>query len=154
MKRSAALAPAAYPFRSNAPGLKATKPLRSKPQPKANEDQLARWERMRAIGCIACLQNVRFGLAPAPLNFDNRLEIQHHLSGRRRRGHDDTVCLCTLHHQGNRLPDPSMGYKAHARLYGPSFGKEPSRFREMYGNEDAQLAYQERLLAGESVTHA
>jgi len=122
-------------------GLARTGRLVAKPRPKANAAQVTRWDRMREIGCIACRMNARYGFTTTPLNLNNKLEMQHLLSGGRRRGHDYTVCLCEFHHQGKRLPHPEMGYRQHAVLYGPSFGRELTRFRQLYGREDEQLVY-------------
>jgi hypothetical protein len=107
--------------------------------------QAARFEAMRALGCIACRMNAGHGLPTATFG-SNNLEIQHLLSGGRRIGHDATVCLCHYHHQGKRLPVEGDGYCAHGIVFGPSFGHEPSAFRLFYGREAEQLEYQNALL--------
>lgn len=131
-------------------GIARTGHLVAKPRPRANAAQVTRWDRMREIGCIACCMNARYGYSVAPVNIMNPMEMQHLLSGGRRRGHDDTIALCHWHHQGKRMPSAEMGYKQQAVLYGPSFGHEPTRFRQLYGREDEQLVYQNRLLASSS----
>ncbi|MGH8159302.1 MAG: Ref family recombination enhancement nuclease [Rhodanobacter sp.] len=127
--------------------------IRAKARPRANAAQVERWVEMKAIGCIACLLNGAHGLGIAPVSPDNPLEIQHMLSGTRRIGHDATVCWCHYHHQGKRLPHPAIGYRDHASLYGPSFGHEPNRFREMYGSDKAQMERQRELLANFGAQH-
>jgi hypothetical protein len=117
---------------------------------KATKAQAARWNDMRARGCVACHVNaVDHGLARA--SYAQGLEIHHLLSGGRRRGHDDTVCLCRYHHQGDILPYPEAGYGEHAKRFGPSLGREPRRFREFYGSDDELLAYQNLMLDGAEV---
>jgi hypothetical protein len=112
----------------------------------ATKAQKQRWAAARVRGCVACHLNlVEKGLARA--SYANDLEIHHLLSGGRRRGHDETICLCTYHHQGARLPYPDHGYEEHADAFGPSFGREPRRFREVYGTDDQLLAYQEIMIA-------
>lgn len=118
---------------------------RSRSTGKPTKAQVLRWDAMRARGCVAChLNTVDHGMARASYAHD--LEIHHLLSGGRRRGHDDTVCLCTYHHQGARLPYPDHGYEEHAKVFGPSFGREPRRYREFYGTDDQLLAYQQVML--------
>lgn len=112
---------------------------------KPTKAQRERWDAMRARGCVAChLNGVDHGLARASYGRD--LEIHHLLSGGRRIGHHATVCLCHFHHQGKRLPYPDHGYEEQARKFGPSLGREPRRFREVYGADDGLLAYQDHML--------
>ena len=105
-----------------------------------------RFHMMRKRGCIACLMNRARGIATATFAKKD-LEIHHLLRGGVRLGHHATVCLCHYHHQGKRLPFLDQGYKAQAAIFGPSLGREPRRFRAMYGDNDALLAYQEAALA-------
>lgn len=122
------------------------KGLTASRRPVATKAQKKRWADARARGCVACHLNlVEKGLARA--SYANDLEMHHLLSGGRRRGHDETICLCTYHHQGARLPYPDHGYDEHAKAFGPSFGREPRRFREVYGTDDQLLAYQEIMIA-------
>lgn len=96
------------------------------------------------------------GFSAAPISLENGVEMQHLLSGGVRIGHTETVALCHWHHQGKKMPDPTLGYKAQALLYGPSFGHELRRFRELYGTESQQLAMQNELLrlrAGGELDH-
>lgn len=128
--------------------LKAGKGLRRRAhstEPPSPLDQV-RFHMMRKRGCIACMMNRARGIATAAFG-RNELEIHHLLSGGVRIGHHATVCLCHFHHQGKRLPFLDQGYKAQAAIFGPSLGREPRRFRAMYGDNDALLAYQEAALA-------
>ena len=110
--------------------------------------QASRFERMRELGCIACRIGRSIGI-PTAMFGSNGLEIHHLLSGGRRIGHDATICLCHYHHQAKFLMFPDQGYCAHALIFGPSLEHEPNAFRMVYGREDAQLAYQNALLAGD-----
>jgi hypothetical protein len=112
---------------------------------RATKAQKARWADCRARGCVAChLNMVDHGMPRA--SYANDLEMHHLLSGGRRRGHDETICLCHYHHQGKRLPYPENGYDEHSKVFGPSLGREPRRFREFYGTDDELLAYQQVML--------
>jgi hypothetical protein len=136
LKRYAAMTPGARRMRQ------------SRSTGKPTKAQSSRFEAMRELGCIACRMNAKHGLPTATFG-GNGLEIHHLLSGGRRMGHDATVCLCHFHHQAKRLPIEGEGYCAHARIFGPSLEHEPNAFRLMYGREEEQLAYQNRLLAGQ-----
>lgn len=104
-----------------------------------------RWAEARARGCVACHVNeAEQGRVRASYALD--LEIHHLLSGGRRRGHSATVCLCHFHHQGKRLVYTDVGYRDHATIYGPSFGHEPRRFREVYGTDDQLLDRQNAMI--------
>jgi Recombination enhancement, RecA-dependent nuclease len=114
-----------------------------KPPAKPTAAQKARWEAMKQIGCVACRQ---YRVA-AP----NDLEI-HHLNeggqaGRKRRGHDFTVCLCQWHHQGIR--PAGMGGRDTEWSYGPSLKLASKDFRRTFGTDDQLLEYQNGLIAGE-----
>jgi len=151
LKSSSALKRTAFPsstlrLQSPSPSFKTSTGLRTNPKPKPTVDDVLRWTIMREIGCIACLLNHAYGFSTAPISDGNPLEIQHNLSGGFRIGHSDTVCLCHFHHQAKRLPDPTLGYLVQAKMYGPSFGKELRRFRELYGTEAEQLSRQNELI--------
>ena len=110
---------------------------------KATPQQAARWALMRKIGCVACLINMQIGLKVTRM----ALEHHHHTSGGIRIGHDNSVELCRHHHQGDKFPMIDAGYKANAAAYGPSYGREPARFRLIYGTDDELLEFQNALLA-------
>lgn len=99
--------------------------------PKPSKADLARWDKLYGIGCIACK---KFGYHTYP-------EI-HHLNlggkaGQKRRGHDYTVPLCSWHHQGSvRLGYNSLGM---AQKYGPSLAKQSKLFRTVFGTDDELL---------------
>lgn len=110
---------------------------------KATPEQAARWALMRKIGCVACLINRQIGLKVTRMV----LEHHHQTDSGRRIGHDETVELCRHHHQGDKFPMIDAGYKANAAVYGPSYGKEPARFRLVYGTDVELLEFQNALLA-------
>lgn len=96
--------------------------------------QQERFEAIRSVGCVSCL---RLGIRSA-------CEI-HHLTiggrhGQKRRGHDFTIGLCPWHHRG----DPSGVWSTEA--LGPSYAREPRRFREEFGCDDFLLGYQNELI--------
>jgi hypothetical protein len=123
------------------PGAKRMRQSRS--TEKATPEQAARWLLMRKIGCVACLINMQIGLKVTRMV----LEHHHQTSNGRRIGHDETVELCRHHHQGDKFPMIEDGYKANAAVYGPSYGKEPARFRLIYGTDEELLEFQNALLA-------
>lgn len=118
---------------------------------KPTTEQLERWDRMRTLGCIACLLNeVDHDLARVPrttmVPHAGNQEIHHLTSSGRRRGHDDSICLCRYHHQGDLLPRYDVGYRETVRTFGPSFGRGRATFAAKYGTDDQLLAYQQLCL--------
>ena len=92
---------------------------------KATKAQIARWQRFQDIGCICCWQIGKY----------SEPEVQHLLSGGRRRGHDFTIPLCPYHHRG-------IG-----RINGePSMAQGTKPFRERYGSDSSLLALTNELL--------
>ena len=77
---------------------------------------------IRDIGCIVCLER---GLGPTPCEKHHLLTTGRHGTGKRR-GEAYTVGLCSYHHQGIGAPDAALG---------PSYAREPRRFRELYPDE-------------------
>ena len=123
--------------------LNRSKPLRSnRSTGKATAAQVKRWDRMRGIGCVACRLNRYEDFRPTGMG----LEIHHLISGGRRRGHDETVCLCHYHHQAKFLPADHKSYLQAAAIYGPSLEREPRVFAERYGTDDDLLAIQNELV--------
>lgn len=119
--------------------------------PKATAAQVERWDRMRTIGCIACLLNeIDHELARVPrcamVPHSGNQEIHHLTSGGRRLGHDHTICLCRYHHEGDHLPRYNVGYKETVRTFGPSFGQGRKPFAAMYGTDVQLLDYQNLML--------
>lgn len=93
---------------------------------------LARFEKLRAFGCIACfiegLIFVRCGT----------VEVHHTLSGNKRRGHEFTMPLGQWHHRGEPLPDYT---KAQMReQFGPSLAEGSKPFHERYGSDEEIMA--------------
>lgn len=133
--------------------------IRRKASVPATAEQRARWDRIIGLGCVACYMNASIlRLRRASYLYvrtekleAGKLEIHHLLLGRKRMGHDFTVNLCRYHHQGDFLPQAGSSYADQAAIYGPSFGHEPRRFREVYGRELTLLAYQNDLLANPPV---
>jgi hypothetical protein len=123
------------------PGTKRMRQSRSTDKP--TTQQAARWALMRKIGCVACLLNKQIGMKVTRMV----LEHHHQTDSGRRIGHDETVELCRHHHQGDKFPMIDAGYKANAAVYGPSYGKEPARFRLVYGADEELLEFQNALLA-------
>jgi len=107
---------------------------------KPTATQVARFEHIRAIGCIACLlTGVRMTRVP---------EV-HHLNeggyhGGKRRGHDFTIGLCGWHHQG--IPPVLMALTARINL-GPSHKLHKMAFRARYGTDDQLLETTNKLIA-------
>ncbi|WP_057921136.1 Ref family recombination enhancement nuclease [Lysobacter capsici] len=105
---------------------------------KPTRAQAARWDEIRALGCVCCL-----------LKDIKRAAEIHHMTvggkhGQKRLGHDHTFGLCAWHHRGeNAFGSPRLGVLA----YGPSFALEPRRFREVFGTQDELLEFQNELLA-------
>lgn len=96
---------------------------------KATKAQIARWQRFESLGCIACWQH---GVYSVP-------EVQHLLSGGRRKGHDFTIPLCPYHHRG-------VGQGIGTSL---AFGSKP--FHEQYGSDDRLLMLTNDLLSRRQV---
>jgi hypothetical protein len=110
---------------------------------KATPEQAARWAVMRKLGCLCCRLNRMRGMLATGMV----LEHHHLTSSGRRRGHDESIELCRFHHQGDKFPLVEHGYKANAKVYGPSYGKEKKEFRRVYGDDAVLLDYQNRLIA-------
>lgn len=87
---------------------------------------------IRETGCIACWQD---GIKSEPCEKHHLLTTGMHGNGRRR-GEAATVGLCPWHHRGHGL----QGDK------GPSYAREPVRFRAMYGHDEELLTLQNKLL--------
>lgn len=98
--------------------------------------QVKRFQAIADIGCLACILEGRAGEPP---------DIQHLLSGGKRRGHDATIGLCPWHHRGQPKGDlREVGMQA---LFGPSMHHHRRAFIERYGTDDELLAMQDRLIA-------
>jgi len=86
-----------------------------------------RFERLKEIGCVACLKQ----------GFHREAEI-HHLVEGYRLGHEHTIPLCEWHHRG--VPPTMAMTKAQARhLLGPSLAETKRQFVGEYGTEKELL---------------
>lgn len=72
-------------------------------------------------------------------------EIHHLLSGNKRRGHMFTVGLCSHHHRNTGFELYPHADELRKRL-GPSLANGSKPFREAFGDDNALLEYQNRLL--------
>lgn len=107
-----------------------------------NARQQRRIVLLKEEGCVACWLDG----SPAPggelhhFNLDGK-------AGQRRLGHDDSVVLCTWHHQG----DPPAGFSrtSAAARFGPSLKHHSRDFRERYGDDATLLAH-----SNERINHA
>jgi hypothetical protein len=101
--------------------------------------QQARMDAITDIGCIVC-DALGHGHMPCQV---------HHLTvggrhGQKRRGHDFTIGLCPWHHVGE--PMGGLSHSACTDRYGPSYAREPRRFRQEIGQDDYLLDLQNTLL--------
>ncbi|NED64210.1 hypothetical protein G3I15_25060 [Streptomyces sp. SID10244] len=99
-------------------------------------------QRMDAITDIGCIVAQALGLGYIPCEV-------HHLTvggkhGQKRRGHDFTIGLNPWSHRGE--PFGGMDAETCERLFGPSYAKQPRRFRQEIGNDDYLLDLQNTAL--------
>ena len=105
--------------------------------------QQARMDAMTEIGCIVAKSlGISLGDDPIPAEV-------HHLTvggrhGQKRRGHDFTIGLNPWSHRG----EPFCGWSAAKceEMFGPSYAKQPRRFRQEIGNDDYLLDLQNTLI--------
>ena len=103
---------------------------------------VAKQQRMDAIREIGCIVAHSLGLGHVPCEV-------HHLTiggkhGAKRRGHDFTVGLNVWSHRGE--PFGGMSAETCERLFGPSYAKQPRRFRQEIGSDDYLLDLQNTLI--------
>ncbi|WP_281915968.1 Ref family recombination enhancement nuclease [Caldimonas thermodepolymerans] len=101
--------------------------------------QRARFLAIREIGCIVA-RALGLGYVPAEI---------HHLTvggkhGAPRRGHDYTIGLNPWSHRG--VPFGGMTEAQCYARFGPSYAREPRRFRQEIGNDDYLLDLQNTLI--------
>lgn len=101
--------------------------------------QRARFDDIHAIGCIVAKMR---GLRRVPCEV-------HHLTiggkhGQKRRGHDFTIGLNPWSHRGE--PFGGMTADECERKFGPSYARQPRRFRQEIGNDDFLLGYQDECI--------
>lgn len=95
-------------------------------------DRTIRFLAIKDIGCIVCLNR---GLGVVPCEIHHLLSTGMHGNGKRK-GDAWTVGLCQYHHRGVGTPTAALG---------PSYAREPRKFRELYSDEWL-LSYQGRLI--------
>jgi len=103
---------------------------------------IAQQQRMDAITDIGCIVAHSLGLGWM-------LAEVHHLTvggkhGQKRRGHDFTIGLNPWSHRGD--PFGGMSPDTCEKLFGPSYAKQPRRFRQEIGSDDYLLDLQNTLL--------
>nr|WP_313216118.1 Ref family recombination enhancement nuclease [Stenotrophomonas geniculata] len=99
-------------------------------------------QRMDAIKDIGCVVAYALGMGYIPCEV-------HHLTvggkhGQKRRGHDFTIGLNPWSHRGE--PFGGMDEETCEALFGPSYAKQPRRFRQEIGNDDYLLDLQNTAL--------
>lgn len=99
-----------------------------------------RRERIRALGCICCRQNVGYALEQCP----SRVTINHATDGGFQIGNHAIYPACAWHHLGECLPGHTSS--AMERRYGPSLAKGSKTFHAKYGTRDELLEITADLL--------
>jgi hypothetical protein len=104
---------------------------------KPTKAQAARFEKIKRLGCAACLSRKMH--LPC-----GSTEAHHLLSGGIRRGHDESIPLGRWHHRGI----PFTGWTTHEmeREFGPSLRLASKRFHEEFGSDDELLARVNKLI--------
>lgn len=103
---------------------------------------LAQQRRMDTITDIGCIVCAALGHGYMPCQVHHLLVGGKH--GQKRRGHDFTIGLCPWHHVGE--PMAGLSHSACADRYGPSYAREPRRFRAEIGRDDYLLDLQNTLI--------
>ena len=101
---------------------------------KPTKAQQSRFEAIKTLGCIACRLA---GIGNVPCDVHHMTVGGKH--GQKRLGHDYTFGLCKWHHVGERID--------FVETIGPSFAKEPRKFREHFGSQDELLGKQNEVLS-------
>lgn len=108
--------------------------------------QQARHDRIREAGDVVAYMR-GLGFVPCEL---------HHLTtggrhGQKRRGHDFVVGLNPWSHRG--VPFNGLSAQQCEAMFGPSYAREPVRFRALIGSDEKLLSVQAEML-GESQENA
>jgi Recombination enhancement, RecA-dependent nuclease len=90
---------------------------------------LARFDKLQRIGCIACRQ----------LGFYAPADVHHVLTGGRRTGHQDTIPLCPYHHRGVCFVNNGVDM-------GPSLANGSKPFHARFGTQAKLLAQVNKML--------
>lgn len=114
--------------------------------PKPTDEQQARQDRARELGCVACaIEWDLCGHNPVYCDAPPGAPEIHHLTRTGRQiGQDETVCLCSWHHRG--ICVANYDSRDMRDLFGPSMAKGSKPFHARYGSNEELLAYQNNLL--------
>ncbi|KAF1698341.1 hypothetical protein CSC62_05375 [Pseudoxanthomonas jiangsuensis] len=109
-----------------------------------------RFTAIQEIGCLACRRPLKASFQPGAFAPGGYVEIHHllttgHHGTGKRRGDDATIGLCSWHHRG--VIGEGYSVREMADCYGPSYAREPRRFRAEYGSDEELLAEQNTLIA-------
>lgn len=103
----------------------------------ATKADKARYDKLHAIGCIACRKEGRF----------SQVDI-HHIVDKGYRKHSGgsaaTIPLCPWHHRG--IPLDGMRINETCGLLGPCLAKHKKYFIQRYGDERSLLAEVDALI--------
>lgn len=104
-------------------------------------DRTARFEALRALGCICCLLNlervaVRLFATGMPCELHHQNKGGY--AGQERIGDEATVPLCRWHHRG--VLKPGFTVERMAAVYGHSLQRASKKFRAFYGLDADLLA--------------
>lgn len=95
---------------------------------------------VKRLGCLCCIARGYPHDPDGPA-----VEAHHLLSGGIRRGHLHTVGLCAWHHRG-RLIVQGWTHAQHRERLGPSLAEGSVPFHEAFGDDDALMSAQHRLI--------
>jgi hypothetical protein len=96
---------------------------------KPKKDELIRFRKLHALGCICCRKAGSGYRTP---------DLHHLLSGGRRMGHAWTIGLCPEHHR----------FPSNGTVVGPSLADGSKRFEAHWGTQRELLAEVNELLSG------
>ena len=122
--------------------MKTKKPLKRKafkrkPRKRATQEELDHLAAVKKSGCRCCWGcDASTGLP---------LESHHLLDGGQRRGHFDTICLCSWHHRAECID--GLSKKDMLKIFGPALSEGTKPFHERWGSDEDLLAFQKELLA-------
>lgn len=98
--------------------------------------------RMDAIKEIGCIVSHRLGIGWVPADIHHLLIGGKH--GQKRRGHLFTIGLNRWSHMGETFNGLTVDQCM--EMFGPSYAKQPRAFRQLIGNDDELLSYQNQIL--------
>lgn len=107
-------------------------------------NELQKNKRFCAIKDGGCIIARRLGLGFVPPHIHHLTFAGRH--GGKRRGDEFTIGLNPYSHVGT--PFNGLTLDQCRKLFGPSYAREPRRFREVYGDDDSLLAEQNQLIRG------